>query len=139
MSETGMTYWDSSAAVSTVVEDAHTRHAVAALRRDRRHVLSSLAHAEVVAVLSRQVNDGRLPASSASLLRAGFRFEPWSHINLEPDPALVEKLSRDHPLRGADLWHLAAAATLARRVPELRLLTYDHRLRSAAAAIGLAA
>ena len=42
-----------------------------------------------------------------------------------------------HSLRGADLWHLAAAMTLKRELPELWLMTFDQRLKTAAELEGI--
>jgi hypothetical protein len=46
-------------------------------------------------------------------------------------------LSSRYPLRGADLWHLAAAKSLQEELPELRLLTFDQRLMEAAQGEGI--
>ncbi|MGH2424940.1 MAG: hypothetical protein ACRDF1_01465 [bacterium] len=35
-------------------------------------------------------------------------------------------------LRGADLWHLCTAKSLQSELPELRILTFDARLATAA-------
>ena len=45
----------------------------------------------------------------------------------------MRALSAKWPLREADLWHLAAAATLRKEFPELKFLTFDQRLKKAAA------
>jgi len=50
---------------------------------------------------------------------------------------MVEKLSKKWPLRGADLWHLAAAKALQREFSELYVLTFDKRLGKAAKGEGL--
>lgn len=44
----------------------------------------------------------------------------------------VKALASKWPLRGADLWHLAAAKTLQKDLPELTVLTFDNRLYVAA-------
>jgi hypothetical protein len=58
-------------------------------------------------------------------------------LNLIPDWDKIKSLSQKWPLRGANLWHLAAAKTLQKRLPELRLLTFDNRLSVAAMGEGL--
>jgi predicted nucleic acid-binding protein len=47
-------------------------------------------------------------------------------------------LASNWSLRGADLWHLAAAKTLQCELPELLLLTFDQRLYHAAAGENIA-
>ncbi len=47
--------------------------------------------------------------------------------------------ARRHPLRGADLWHLALTVDLGQSLPGLHLLTFDSVLGAAARAEGLAA
>jgi hypothetical protein len=51
--------------------------------------------------------------------------------------ATTRRLARSWPLRGADLWHLAAAKALQTELPELRLLSFDSRLTAAAHGEGL--
>ena len=46
---------------------------------------------------------------------------------------MIRSLSNKWPLRGADLWHLAAAKNLHREFPELFLLSFDNQLKRAAA------
>ena len=49
----------------------------------------------------------------------------------------METLAVQWPLRGADLWHLAAADTLRRELPDLKVITFDSRLGVASQGIGL--
>ena len=57
---------------------------------------------------------------------------PWRRISTLPDWKIIRSLSAKWPLRGADLWHLAAAKSLHREFPELFLLSFDNRLKRAA-------
>lgn len=57
---------------------------------------------------------------------------PLRHLNIQPDRKWIASLSAKWPLRGADLWHLAAAKTLAEQIPEIILLALDDRMRAAA-------
>ena len=50
---------------------------------------------------------------------------------------MFREFAKRHPLRGADLWHLAAVARLASELPEVRLFTEDGLLKEAARAEGL--
>jgi protein involved in temperature-dependent protein secretion len=58
---------------------------------------------------------------------------PWRRIYTWPEWSIVRTLSAKWPLRGADLWHLAAAVTLRKEIHELKFLTFDQRLKQAAA------
>jgi len=51
---------------------------------------------------------------------------------------MTRRLAAKHPLRGAYLWHLAAAISLKSEFRELSLLTFDQRLRIAAESEDLA-
>ena len=51
---------------------------------------------------------------------------------MSPDWNLMRALSLKWPLRGADLWHLAAAKNLHADLPELKVLSFDQRLVRAA-------
>jgi len=62
---------------------------------------------------------------------------PWRRVNNSPAWKMMMKLSNKWPLRGADLWHLAMAKTIQDHLPELRLLTYDSRLKVAVQGEGM--
>lgn len=129
-------YWDASAILSCLVKDAHTTEALARLSESGYHLVSSLAFAEVHAVLSR-IGRELTRAQAVAQARGAFAAGPWRWVEAGPDRGLCESLSTVHSLRGADLWHLATALTLRRRLPEIALLTYDRALGEAAAAEGL--
>jgi predicted nucleic acid-binding protein len=126
-------YWDSSAVLSTLLQDSHSEQALCYAGFNAVHLLSSLTLAEVYAVLSR-INRERmlteiLVKASLEALESG----PWRKLTIGPDAGEVRKLASKWPLRGADLWHLAAVKTLQYELPELLLLTFDQRLYHAAA------
>lgn len=132
-------YWDASALLSALVRDRFSRTAIsAAADRATAHLISSLAVAEVHAVLARLARSGALPGPAVRNVAAALSAGPWRLVRCHPDIGDLETLAVRHPLRGADLWHLAAAADLAVSLPGLRLLTFDARLREAAVAEGLA-
>lgn len=137
MSGKGPVYWDSSAVLSALLEDAHTAPATRAIGESRVHLLSTLAVAEVAGVMARMVRDRLLTEvlarSAATVLQEG----PWRYLNAGPERGVIEALARKHALRGADLWHLAAAKTLAMDLPGLELLTFDRDLAQRARAEGL--
>ncbi len=125
-------YWDSSAVISALFQDANTKKAKIRAERDALHLLTTLAYAEVSAVISRMRREQTLTEvlsqSAYEVLDRG----PWRRISISPEWALVKTLAQKHSLRGADLWHLAAAVSLTREFPEISLLTFDQKLMEAA-------
>lgn len=130
-------YWDASAILSALVEDSHTGDARRRLASASPHLVSSLAHAEVMAVLARMEREGRAGADEISLARRAFASGPWGRLGGGPQAETTAVLSRRYPLRGADLWHLAMAVSLRSDLPELRMQTYDARLAAGAQQEGL--
>ena len=131
-------YWDSSAVLSVLISDLHSTEATEAARRTGTHLLSTLAFAEVFAVLARFERDGSLPTVLADAAHELVKNGPWRRLTLQPDWASIHDLAVRWPLRGADLWHLATAVTLSRELPELRLITFDARLIAASGGLDLA-
>ena len=125
-------YWDSSAVISALFRDANTKRAKTAAEREVLHLLTTLAYAEVAAVLSRMRRENMLTEilfqSAHEVLDRG----PWRRISVSPGWAIIRDLANEHSLRGADLWHLAAAVSLTDDFPELSLLTFDQQLLTAA-------
>jgi len=101
------------------------------------HLISSLGYSESCAVLARIKREGAL---SDILVKAAFEVleaGPWRRLNISPVWEDCHRLSAKWPLRGADLWHLAAAKRIQKELPELSLLTFDERLKKAAEGEGL--
>lgn len=130
-------YWDGSAVLSVLIEDAHTERATTVVTWPVPHLLSTLGYAEVIAVLSRLERDRQLSAALAGAARQALRAGPWRGLALQPDRSTVDELAANWPLRGADLWHLATATTLRRELPELKVLSFDSPLRGAAEGLKL--
>ena len=130
-------YWDASALLSALIADVHSDEAIATARRPLNHLVSTLAFAEVLAVIARAESSGSLGAKDGRRARQGLRRGPWRRLTLQPDWAAITALAAQAGLRGADLWHLASVSTLTRQLPETRLFSFDGRLSHAAAAIGL--
>jgi len=125
-------YWDSSAVLSALFTDTHSKTAKKWSTAEGVHFISTLTIAEVTAVISRMKRE-RILADTLS--QAAFEVldnGPWRRISSLPDWKMIRSLSAKWPLRGADLWHLAAAKSLLREFPELFLLSFDNRLKSAA-------
>lgn len=131
-------YWDASAILSVLIRDAHSARATGAARRRVTHLLSTLGYAEVLAVIARLERERELPTVLADSARELLRNGPWRRLALQPDWASMDDLAARWPLRGADLWHLATAATLSRELPEMRIITFDSRLMAASTGLGLA-
>ena len=132
-------YWDTSALLSYFFADSHSAAARKWLEHRATHLISSLTHAESCAVIARITRQGAVTETVAATVRTAMTNDWWRQINGLPDQAIVVKLSRKWPLRGADLWHLALAVSLKNELPELRFISFDDRLREAAAGEGLAA
>ncbi len=130
-------YWDASALLSTLVTDAHTAAAQAYLRDHAQHLVASLAAAETLAVLARIERQSSVDGAAIAAAREGLLRGPWRWTRVAPEAATCAALARRHRLRGADLWHLAAAVTLRESLPELTFLTFDAALRDAADTEGL--
>jgi predicted nucleic acid-binding protein len=130
-------YWDTSALLSCFFADSHSATARKRLEPDAVHLLSSLAHAEACTVIARMTREGAIAETMAETIRNAITNGRWRQLNGPPDHGVVAALSRKWPLRGAHLWHLALAVSLQEELPELRLLSFDDRLREAAAGEGL--
>ena len=131
-------YWDASAILSVLFQDAHSEQATAAARRRVIHLVSTLGQAEVMAVIARLERQQELPPVLADAAREFVRVGPWRRLALQPDWTAIDALATQWLLRGADLWHLATVSTLSRELPELQLITFDSRLAAASQGIGLA-
>lgn len=136
--EFSVVYWDASAVLSVLFKDAQSKNALERANMEGIHFMSSLAWAEVCAVIARMKNEeiisNLLEATCFEALQQG----PWRRLTTPPGWEITQSLSRKWSLRGADLWHLATAKTLQDDLPELVLLTFDSRLEKAAEAEGLA-
>jgi hypothetical protein len=130
-------YWDSSAVLSVLIADVHSSKATATARSKGTHLLSTLGYAEAFAVLARLEREKALPTVLAGAAREVVTNGPWRRLSLQPDWKAIEGLAVRWPVRGADLWHLAAADTLRRELPELQIITFDSRLAVASHGIGL--
>jgi uncharacterized protein len=135
---TGAVYWDSSAVLSALFRDGHSTEASKRARGSEVHFLSTLAWAEVHAVIARIERERVLAKVLVAAAREALEEGPWRHLNAVPDWKLVRRLSSKWPLRGADLWHLAVAKSVQTELPELTFMSFDARLTAAAHGEGLA-
>jgi predicted nucleic acid-binding protein len=136
MSLPALVYWDASAILSALVEDEHTERAQGWIEKEGIHFISTLAYAEVIAVLERlrRVDhvSSKLIDSAIEALEQG----PWQRVNLEPEWTEMRSLSSQWSLRGADLWHLSMASALSKEIGDLVFLAFDKRLHLAAKGMG---
>ena len=125
-------YWDASAVLSALFTDRYSQDATKWSNAEGVHFISTLTFTEVTAVISRMKRERIL---TDTLSQAAFEVldnGPWRRVSTLPDWRMIRSLSAKWPLRGADLWHLAAAKSLHREFPELSLLSFDNRLKRAA-------
>ena len=131
-----MRFWDSSAVVPLVVQQAASPRVDEWLRDDGELVLWSLTIVEVVSALRRLVREGLLAEDVAA--EAEMRTEELtlaSHLVMDVESVKVRarRLLRVHALRGADALQLGAALEWAQGRPDGRTLhTLDDRLALAA-------
>lgn len=128
----GILYCDTSAILSMLVDDQHSDAARRAIEAADYNIVSTLAIAETLAVMGRRAREA--PCESALLKAAAQTFfdGTWLWTLETPPKTIIANLAQSHPLRGADLWHLACAKALAAEFPELQLLTFDKALLRAA-------
>ena len=130
-------YWDASAVLSVLFKDSFTDDAQMWAQKKGFHFMSTLTYAETCAVIARMQRERIL---ADILIKASFEAleeGPWRRLTILPEWIVARSLSAKWPLRGADLWHLSAAKSLQKELPELLLLTFDNRLQKAAQGEGL--
>jgi predicted nucleic acid-binding protein len=125
-------YWDASAILSALIKDQHSGDAQFWAVQDGVHLLSSLSYSEVLAVLFRIRRERKMTSGLIRTALGTLESGPWRPFHIAPEWSVMKKLSNRWSLRGADLWHLAAAKTFQTLIAETLLLTYDTRLKVAA-------
>ena len=130
-------YWDASAILSTLIKDTHSKEAQEWAHKEGTHLLSTVAYAEVLAVLSRMKRERIMADLLVEAALQTFESGPWRRLNSGPEWNLMAALSKKWLLRGADLWHLSTAKSVCEQLPELKVLTFDSRLKAAAHGEGI--
>ncbi len=122
-------YLDASAIVKLVLPEPETSHLVSRLRHDPEVISSALSRVEVLRALK------RIQATSAVQRQAERVFSRIALVRI--DDAVLEKATAIDPaeLRSLDAIHLSTAVGLGAALDGL--VTYDSRLRDAAAQTGL--
>jgi len=120
-------YLDSSAIVKTIVREPESAALRRFLRGFPRHASSGLARAEMLRAI-RRAQPGAIPRVHDALRKL---------VLLELTDELLTAAGMLHPptLRTLDAIHLASALRLGAQLDVL--ITYDQRMASAAAALGL--
>jgi len=136
-SSSPVVYWDASAILSVLFTDKHSQIAKRRADREGFHLISTLAYAETCAVIARVKRENLLSDLLIQAVQDSLQKGPWRHLNALPERGMMHDLSDKWSLKGADLWHLATAKGLQGQLPELSLLTFDHRLLKAAKGEGL--
>ncbi len=135
-----MRFWDSSAVVPLLVQQAGSARCERWWRDDREVVLWTLSSVEVSSALQRLVREGSLAERAAA--RAEVRAEQLMRasvlvVDVDGVKARAQRLLRLHALRAADALQLGAALAWAEDAPAGRTLcTFDERLAVAAAREG---
>jgi uncharacterized protein len=132
-----LVYFDSSALVKLVVEEAGTQLAASLWDGCDAALASRLAYPEVRAALAAAARNHDLANGKLTEVEAAWE-EYWHAVRaVELTPAITHQagdLAREHGLRGADAVHLASA--LAIGDPDLVVAVWDRRLHSGARAAG---
>jgi predicted nucleic acid-binding protein len=130
-----MRFWDSSAIVPLIVEEASSSACRGLLRTDRVIAVWALSRVEVLSAIWREVRSGAMDRAAA--MQAGKRLDALSAAWTEVDGIVVvraraERLVAVHPLRAPDALQLAAALVLSRERPRWQFVTGDRDLASVA-------
>jgi len=135
-----MRFWDSSAIVPLLVDEAKQKETRAYLEDDMVMLVWWGTPVECVSALARRERDGSLESDSVRIALERLRAlaDQWHEVL--PTSALraaAERMLRVHPLRAADALQLAAALVAAERdPPSLEFVSLDDRLREAASKEG---
>ncbi len=135
-----MKFWDSSAIVPLVVEEASSRAMRDELEDDGDLVVWWATPVECVSALVRSRRTGRISDEAPAIARLDWIARRWREV--EPAPEIrdtARRLIRVHEgLRAGDAVQLAAALAVAERRPSsLGFVCLDDRLKSAADREGL--
>jgi predicted nucleic acid-binding protein len=131
-----MKFWDSSALLPLLVQEATTPAVVALVARDNSLIVWWATAIECASALARLERDGALDEGGATLAFERLRglATAWHEIDASDtvrDTAV--RLLRVHPLRAADAAQLAAAIVASEQRPaSLEFVTLDQRLAAAA-------
>ena len=135
-----MRFWDSSAIVPLLVDDADQKHVRGQLEQDPEMLVWWGTPIECVSAFARRERDGSLDSDGIRIALGRLRAlaDQWHEVL--PTSTLrtvAERMLRVHPLRAADALQLAAAHVASERdPPSLEFVSLDDRLREAASREG---
>jgi predicted nucleic acid-binding protein len=126
-----MRFWDSSAIVPLIVEEAGSSACRRLLRADHGIAVWTLSRVEVLSAIWRRVRAGDMEHAGA--VQAKRRLDAvaghWIEIDgLSAVRARAERILAVHPLRAADALQLAAALVLSKDRPHWAFVTGDVQL-----------
>ncbi len=130
-----MRFWDSSAIVPLIVEEASSSACRSLLRADRAIAVWALSRVEVLSAIWREVRAERMERAAA--MQASKRLDTlaaaWTEVDgLVAVRARAGRVVAVHPLRAADALQLAAALVLSKERPRWPFVTGDRQLASVA-------
>ena len=137
-----MKFWDSSALVPLCVAQPTTQRARAVHREDPDVVVWWGSVIECASAISRVHRDGFLSEKDVVAAQATLAHLRTTWFEIQPGDSVREqaiRLLRLHPLRAADALQLAAALEWTGSPATGTFVTFDERLRAAAAREGLSA
>ena len=131
-----MKFWDSSAIIPLLLEDAHTSESRKIFHQDPAMLVWWLADVECVSGISRLERMGHLSLEDAeeALDRLRQLRQHWHEVQpVEPVKEWATRLLRVHRLRAADALQLAAAFVASEGHPAtLDFVCFDRLLRESA-------
>jgi predicted nucleic acid-binding protein len=131
-----MRYWDASAIVPLVVNEAETPAVATLFSEDPGQVVWCLTEVEVNSALARRDREGSLEAGPGATARDSLQelAQSWEEVvSLDSVRTRAIRLVNTHALRAADALQLAAALVACDEKPEgFFFLCLDDRLRNAA-------
>lgn len=136
-----MIFWDTSALVALLVNEAGTRQRRTQVEEDSGVIVWWCTPVECESAFQRRLRERSVTEPQIRQARARLRLlqDAWNEVPPSGEiRQLALRLLRTHPLRAADAFQLAAALTLsAAGLRGLRFACADERLRSAAEIEGL--
>jgi predicted nucleic acid-binding protein len=133
-------YAESSAVLAWLLGESGGAAVASELEKAGAIVVSDITLVECDRVLHRSVATGILREAQALGARALLNRESvhWERLTLGPE--VVERARRpfpEEPVRTLDALHLASALRVRAALPDLAVLSLDHRVRTNALALGL--
>jgi hypothetical protein len=137
-----MRFWDSSALIPLLIEEATTAQLRRILQSDLEFAVWWGSRVECVSAISRLERMRELEPRQAGEIISNSRMLLDSAVEIPPSQVLRDlacRLLRVHPLKAADALQLAAALVTCEQEPaSLELVSLDDQLREAAGREGFA-